>query len=362
MISGIYGYIGSGKSYHAVSVYILPMLKAGYTVVTNMTGLDGRVIEQIHGIDASKLIVLTDKEVRGFWLKYRCEENPEGEAKVVFVIDEIQNFYGASQWKENKDSRESFKVFLTKNRHYGHTVIWITQTPAMVHPDVVQLTEMFVQCTKIGFIKWVAADKYSYVIRTGYKGKNSTILKQGFGRYNAKIFLCYKSFDSDVEETKTASDTPGWLPWKQISIFGGLILFIIVTRILFYVIVQRKQENEIANNPTHIAATKILHGNDNMGEGISNPKDLIVCDGYFIVDSVAEWLASTQVLAVSRDTTFRSGYIRSNIGIIRIIPASLPIPVDVPESEGMGHTSPGVATGGDAPISSSLRLGDGIKK
>lgn len=232
MITGIYGHVGSGKSYHAVAEYIIPALQDGLTVITNISGLNPYHLRQLHYKEKSvkawgQLVIIKDEEVKGFYKLYADKAGSE----VIFVIDEIQNFYGSSNYKEMAATREEFKTWLTKSRHSGHSLIYICQVITMVHTDIRNLTETFVLCSKLNFIKFFPSNRYTAIMRKNWKDPKTTT-GQTVRKYDPKVYVCYESVDPGVKETKTKSDKGTWIPWRAVLpivlillMFGGFKLY-----------------------------------------------------------------------------------------------------------------------------------------
>jgi len=129
-VYGIEGTPGSGKTLYAISEFILPALKNGIPVYHNIEGLDPvkmGILADVEPVISESLIKFyvdddgqenTQEAVRNFYSKI-----PHKEA--LLVIDEAQNYFSARDFKEKFSS--DLIPYLSRHRHYGHTVVWITQ-------------------------------------------------------------------------------------------------------------------------------------------------------------------------------------------------------------------------------------------
>jgi len=303
MITCIFGHIGAGKSYHAVSEYLLPGIKDPNIkrIVTNISGIRTETIRAIWGLDCSKVQVVSEEQVWGFWRLADTE-------RTLFIIDEIQNFYGSSNYRQNKDSREELKIFFTKCRHDGHSVIYICQVPEMVHTDILRLTESFVQCAKLNFIKFLPSNRYTWIARKTYKTKGSTTLSQGIITYDPKVYVCYESTRPGVTETNTKSDKFGFIPWRVIIPILLLIVGIFLFR-AFFVKSPPPPKGQPVSSPG-------VQGN-------TNPAQIDTVDGWYSDGKRIHWLKGPTVFAMSSDSSRRWGVIKTDIGFVYCRPYSL---------------------------------------
>lgn len=129
-VYGIEGTPGAGKTLYAISEFIIPALKSGVPIYHNIEGLDSVKLSIIAGIDSFTVENLihpykdddgnfnTVESVRNFY-----KNIPPSAA--LLVIDEAQNYFSARDFKEKFSS--DLIPYLSRHRHYGHTVVWVTQ-------------------------------------------------------------------------------------------------------------------------------------------------------------------------------------------------------------------------------------------
>lgn len=349
MIGCVFGPIRAGKTYHTVATFVIPMLQSGHTVVTNISGIDKMALSALWKIDVTNLIHIEDEEVFGFW---RIAETRK---RVVFIIDEIQNFYGSSNYRQNKDSREELKVFLTKCGHDGHSVVYICQVPEMVHTDILRLTETFIQCAKINFIKFLPSNRYTWIARKSYKTKGSTVLEQGIVTYNPKVYVCYQSTTPGVTETKTKFDQMGYVPWRIIVPIIILLLMLIVYKTFFApkppVSIERQGTSSSSQN-----------GN---GRKDSHDNQRIVydtVDGWFADGKDVAWLRGVAIVSYSPDTIrYRTGlHATYGGGFVFCRPRQVVAGIETGSIPAVEPTGNGSSVGSNTAGGSSVSSGGGL--
>jgi zona occludens toxin len=123
------GETGAGKTNYVMSKYVMPSVKEGRTVYTNIRGVcpyTMGALEKIDFLGIDQLIVELDhtdtNKVQHFyeWLPKNA----------VMVVDEAQNYFGSRSW--NTRANKELIPFLTMNRHYGNDIVFITQDPSLI--------------------------------------------------------------------------------------------------------------------------------------------------------------------------------------------------------------------------------------
>lgn len=218
MWSGIEGIPGSGKSYEAVAFHILPALKSGRKVITNLP----LQIDQIRAINPDWAALIEVRKfpqpIRGAWdadaasrgeMAFRLfedghTENPpdvpvfghvwdfydewrgEGGIGPLYVVDECHNAWpkGLMPPKELKEVIQWAKL----SRHFGADVIGITQSWRDVHGSLSILLASLIKLRKADIL----GKKGEYIRRVhgGYRGAE---LSRETRKYDPTIFPFYKS-------------------------------------------------------------------------------------------------------------------------------------------------------------------------
>lgn len=134
MIYAICGTPGSFKSCYAVENFVLPALRKGRKVYTNIEGLSSTHISAYYDIDP--VSVEENLKVLGRVYDEKDGSYHEDRDKIrrfyedlpinaLVIIDEAQNYFSSRDFKEGFSN--DLIPWLTKHRHLGNDVVWITQ-------------------------------------------------------------------------------------------------------------------------------------------------------------------------------------------------------------------------------------------
>lgn len=205
MIYAFAGSPGSFKSVHVLEKYIIPALKKGRPVYTNIERISSIYIAtyfDMNPIEVDSLLHILGREYDedGNVL----EENPDKIRRfydnvpnnALIVIDEAQNYFGSRDFKEQY-SKDAIS-YLTRHRHYGHDIIYITQ-----NIDSVDIT--FRRNTQMTYVlkraEAIGAPNLCFIFvydRTDLERKWLARLKY---TPNTACFKCYASYESgEVQE------------------------------------------------------------------------------------------------------------------------------------------------------------------
>lgn len=197
MIIGFAGTPGSGKTYEAVQK-ITDNLKMGRVVYTNIDGMtDPKCLEMIKSYCelsdlalARLLHFLEPHQLEDFWMHI--------EPGCLVVLDEVQKVFSSREWQTVKNNQ--FASWASTHRHNGFDVVLITQAIERVDSAVRSLLEWTYVFRKVNFFGSAVQKKY---LCWSYGGDDTSgePLKKTWRHYDAKIFLCYKSYVAkDVKE------------------------------------------------------------------------------------------------------------------------------------------------------------------
>lgn len=202
-LTAVVGLMGSGKSFEAVKSHILPALKAGRRVVSNIAGLSYDRIRDYLGpladgalLERDRLVVVDSEAVSqpGFF----CGDKATGSTVVLpgdlVVLDEVWRF-----WGDGEDLPLEHMEFLRMHRHYvdakGQTcdVTLIIQDVASLHRKIKKVVQFTARCRKhssLGFSKRYAVDMYE-----GTTLRKAYLVGSHNYRYDSAIFPLYQSYD-----------------------------------------------------------------------------------------------------------------------------------------------------------------------
>ncbi|MBX0311704.1 MAG: zonular occludens toxin domain-containing protein [Sulfurihydrogenibium sp.] len=211
----IYGQIGSGKTYLAIEKFILPALKEGRFVYTNIDfghkfefDVWSRFSNHL-GVDISKffnIVVETSQFLEKLKLIaydiHGCKLPP----KSVVVIDEAHQIF--NYLDTLKIPRQVWE-FLAYSRHFGIDLVFISQSPELLSKFIINLCNNFLYVYSLKQNSSLLKGRYKLEIRATYNGQ---ILETKFPRYNQDIFKLYRSFvvDSDDSVFKRSALMQGW--------------------------------------------------------------------------------------------------------------------------------------------------------
>jgi zona occludens toxin len=192
----IYAYVGlpgSGKSYNVVANVILPALRAGRRVVTNVP-VYRDVIMAADGV-TGQLVNFPVSEV---------EQDPELIRKYVtngdvFVLDEVWKLWPSGL--KTADIPNVYKVLLAEHRHmtdaHGrslHVVLAVQDlgSVAVFARKLVEQTFIHTKMGDLGADGRFRVDIYSGAV-TGYMGSDKMFIRSVYGEYVADVWKFYQS-------------------------------------------------------------------------------------------------------------------------------------------------------------------------
>lgn len=243
MINGLEGIPGSGKSYEAVAMHVLPTLKAGRLVITNLPLLR----DMFGAIDSAfpALIELRTRSqpVLGVWNPEGLDEEGNGQAfqltgagqadddKNVPVFGSVWDYY--SEWKHPltgqgplfiiDEAHLALPSFGTSqpviewyklHRHFNADVLLATQSFRDINQPIARLMGMLIKCRKADIL----GDKDSYIrkVHAGYRGAEISNEKR---KYNPAFFSLYRSHTqgNSVAESLASDVTPMYVKLRRFT-------------------------------------------------------------------------------------------------------------------------------------------------
>jgi len=209
LVSGV---PGTGKTLYCIQKYIIPELKRGGIVYTNIDGIIHRRISHLFDIDIfdveSNLRQITDPE-------YFYKDLPKN---VMIVLDESQNIFSNRDW-QSRANNECIK-YLMEHRHYGHKVVFIT--PAIDSLDagirrIVEFTYKHKSFSALGNTKTVRMAVFDQCNMA--KGPLQVVT----WKHDSRVYDCYKSYFTEG----TKEQKPRVNPLQNATLIF-LIIFVLV--------------------------------------------------------------------------------------------------------------------------------------
>ncbi|MDW6004439.1 zonular occludens toxin domain-containing protein [Vibrio mangrovi] len=216
-ITLVKGTPGSGKSYETVVHHILPVLKDGRKVVTNIPlniesfcmilGESVRELIEVHPFDFSDSTpALAHPDD---YIQYQDWRNDKGQG-VLFVLDECHYLFPLQgRGKVMTDLADAQVRFFSGHRHYGFDFIFLTQSDRKINKLIREDIEICIEVRKVR-----AVGEKSYRRSVYYYGdsKKNGLIDQGLRKYEDQYFVLYKSHTKTEQVVQEAGikDVKKW--------------------------------------------------------------------------------------------------------------------------------------------------------
>jgi zona occludens toxin (predicted ATPase) len=237
-----YGKIGGGKTCCVIFQELIPALRAGRKVVTNIDGLNLREIRNYIGKEID-LVVKTSLQWWRDSLTCQVIEKEDGESEKVlnpaisegalYIIDECQMIWDA---REFKDTKKGFLNLIEYNRHFGIDIVFVTQNVKRCDVNISRLANDSYQIKNLGFLHSFTKNRFAVNRRQTPFDKD--VISQYTRKYDPVIFTLYKS---GVDANAV----------KQKSKFSAYLVMPVVLLFIFCVVMLVKQGNPIAAISKH---------------------------------------------------------------------------------------------------------------
>lgn len=213
-VNGLEGIPGSGKSYEAVAYHVLPALRSGRKVITNLP----LNIDAFAAIDPSwrDLIEIRTRPAPriGDWnaaniaeheaFRLWTDREPEPQPENIFTFGSVWDYY--STWRGDKDQGPLYVIdechvalpklgtpdavvqWFKLHRHYNADVLLMTQSFRDINQPIAQLIATRIVCRKADILG--NADEYIRRVHAGYRG---AAIQTDRRKYESKYFGLYKS-------------------------------------------------------------------------------------------------------------------------------------------------------------------------
>lgn len=196
------GLSGAGKSYEAVVQHIIPKLKEGRKVFTNIRGMNHEKIAEILEKPVEEIQALLFQIE---WndiplLPHNVLTIPDKYRDSFIVIDELQDYYPASRMQLDAETTE----FITQHRQFGLDILCLGQSLKDCHA----IWRRRIQ-TKIFFLNKEAIgqpNKYKWEAWQQIQPDKWQKVNSGGGEYEEKYFGSYLSHRENVANTTQYND------------------------------------------------------------------------------------------------------------------------------------------------------------
>lgn len=196
------GLMGSGKSYECVSSVIVPAVKAGRRVVTNVDGIDSDAIraycQDKFSVPMEKLgevVHCTNDDVpKASFLPHGQDVDTFCKPGDIICIDEAWRFWGT-----DCKLLPEHKIFFREHRHFVHPdtkvccdLVLMVQDITDLHRTLRVVVEVTFRTTKIKTLGWQKT--YRVEMWEGYKLTAKGRVSVENKRYDNEIFPLYSSY------------------------------------------------------------------------------------------------------------------------------------------------------------------------
>ncbi|AYR21998.1 zonular occludens toxin family protein [Alcaligenes faecalis] len=226
------GLMGSGKSYECVSSAIVPAVKAGRRVVTNVDGIDSDVIraycQDKYSIAPERLgsvVHCKNEDVsKADFLPYGENADTFCQPGDIICIDEAWRFWGT-----DCKLLAEHKVFFREHRHFVHPDTKVSCDLVLMVQDISDLHRILKVVVEVTFkttkIKTLGLNKtYRVEMWEGYKLTQKGRVAVENKRYDPQIFPLYSSYTGGVGKELQVDDRQNVLKSPKLWILAVLVI------------------------------------------------------------------------------------------------------------------------------------------
>lgn len=253
---------GAGKSYHTLVNDILPALKAGRPLYTNMAGLNTQLIALALDVPRMDInISMIDKREDWIQLLDWKESDKEGATlkfpkASLFVIDEAQMIWNS---REFKNTTKGFTDLLAYHRHFGLDFCFLTQDAKLLDVNISRICEGCFTIKNLSFLSTALLKKH-YVIQFKQRPRDP-IVSTDRGSYNEKYFPLYQSMVAANPYKKKSITSFGSM---KVALAVGALVYTCVSMYAHGFAFQRKGKLNVAKNPSALSGVASLSATEKL--------------------------------------------------------------------------------------------------
>lgn len=223
MIYLYYGKLGDGKTYHVVSNEILPALRHGRNVYTNIDGLDLREIafylnKPLAEIDSHVHIFEDTNQIIDMCQLQEGDKTGEScllEKGSLVVVDEAQLVWNNRDFKNTK---KEFAHLLQWCRHLGLDFVFVTQDVGNLEVLIRRMCNYAYQVKNMRLLSAFLGNRY--IINVRQTPQDLTIMSRSLGSFDPKIFRLYRSMVETSRHKSSGAFLQVWWFWAIILVVG----------------------------------------------------------------------------------------------------------------------------------------------
>jgi len=214
------GIPGSGKSYSCVKDFILPAVKVGREIYTNIDGIDVELICKYLKVDyddyRDKFHYLDESAEDTYYKKDIIDTNHNA----LIVVDEAHKFYGSRDFSKFTNELQHFYAF---HRHYGIDIVLISQTVDSIDKWIRCRTEKIVRYRKMSLLG--ISSKFVSTIVDPFTLEN---LDRKVHTYQSYVFNFYTSY-KPTAGLDAFQELKSWFtPMKKLIGIGVFAVFVVI--------------------------------------------------------------------------------------------------------------------------------------
>ncbi|MBT9540264.1 zonular occludens toxin domain-containing protein [Thiobacillus sp.] len=208
-INAYTGLMGSGKTYEVVSSVILPAIKAGRDIVTNIHGLNQELIhthlgKPDDGVEFGKIRLVKNEQVESadFFPEFLDDKFIVNDMTIVKPGDVVAIDEAWRPWGTSSKAVQQHMAFFREHRHCVNgkgvscDLALVTQDITDIHKllkNVIEMTFVFTKLKTLGM-----SGRYRIQMYEGSKLYKTKLTSWSTSTYNKKIFPLYKSYSSET--------------------------------------------------------------------------------------------------------------------------------------------------------------------
>jgi zona occludens toxin len=205
------GLPGSGKSYEACGMHILPAIEKGRRVVTNIEGINHEKFSELSGvplpyvIEKLQCIYTPDvDEQRQAFLEHSGKD-------ALIVLDEVQNLFPSERQKLS----DEWNRYITEHRHDGLDIVLMGQDRRDCHSMWRRRIQRVITFNKLSAVGM--DNRYRWAVLEATRPEKYKETTSGTRTYDPKYFGLYKSHTDGTDNKNVYAD-------KRATVFAGKTL------------------------------------------------------------------------------------------------------------------------------------------
>lgn len=214
------GLMGTGKSYEVVSSVVVPAIRAGRRVVSNIAGLNNDAVREycaakfeLEVDQLGEVVNVTDEQVRApeFFPDHSVAQGVSS-ATIVLPGDLVAIDEAYKIWGTDEKISSAHRVFFREHRHYTHPETGVSCDLVLMTQDITDLHRSLRVVVGNSFkthkAKGVGLDNvYTITMWEGWKQQAKYIVKDWTKTYDPAIFPLYKSYSGTKQGKELNADS-----------------------------------------------------------------------------------------------------------------------------------------------------------